>query len=292
MMNPKKGGMMSDVLSISAPKWLSESLMAIFYIALSVSFIFVSQTQDNFLIRGKAVAYDFFAPTLGVISAPVQAVTTSIYDIAGMTDIASENTRLRAENEQLRAWYEKAQTLVAENTELRKLTLLEALPRANYVSSRVIADTGGPFFHSYLLERGLQHGVGKGHAVINADGLVGLIANAGAWSSQMILLRDINARIPVFTERHRLHAVAAGTNGADLVLRYVGEKPDIQVGERLTTSGRGGLLIPGLLVGHVKSITEDEILVEPAVKPEHIDIVQIIDFGRHTQDAPLYIASE
>lgn len=98
---------------------------------------------------------------------------------------------------------------------------------------------------------GTADGVQKGQAVTGAEGLIGRIIQAGAGSSRVLLVNDINARIPVFIEGSNMQAVAAGNGGAQPSLIHLPPETVLQEGARILTSGHGGLYPYGIPVGTV-----------------------------------------
>jgi rod shape-determining protein MreC len=142
----------------------------------------------------------------------------------------------------------------------------------------VVADTGGPFVHTVIVDAGAMRGVSKGMAAVNERGLVGRVTGVGARSARVLLLTDFNSRIPVMVEPSRDHAILAGDNTHEPGLIFLPLNPSLAVGDRVVTSGRGGVLPPGLPIGVVGAIDEDKIAVTPFVDWDRLEYVRLLQY--------------
>ena len=124
-----------------------------------------------------------------------------------------ENARLREENERLRRWQSIALALDAENQRLKANLRWIPDPAPSYVTARVVADAGGVYAKAVLLSVGPNHGIRKGEIALDERGLVGRVTEVGARTARVLLITDLNSRIPVILENSRAHAILVGTNG-------------------------------------------------------------------------------
>mgnify|MGYP005848277265 CR=1 FL=1 len=277
---------LDSALAISLPKWLGERLLIAFYALIALTLMVMTNSRDSLIYEGQMAVADITAPIFSTLSKPVHAVSQRIYDVNGLRDLAAENERLKKENRSLKQWQYQAKQLMTENRQLKKLTALESLPRARYRTARLIADTGGSYSHTIMIDQGLNQGIDTGHAALTVDGLAGIVIGAGDNTARVLLLNDINARIPVVTEKTRQAAILSGTNGQRLHLKYLNENATVESGERLVTSGRGGLLAPGIPVAYLVHQGNDQQSSPPYALPlvdlARTEYLQIIDFGRKT----------
>jgi rod shape-determining protein MreC len=228
--------------------------------------------------RLRTVASDVIAPVLGVLSRPVDFIDGVLGNLRELAALRSENQRLRQEVERLNAWHSVARQLEAENNSLRELLSLNANPRHGFISARVIADGGGPFVRSVLLNAGTGDGVAKGQPAVNGDGLVGRVMDAGRRSARLLLVTDLNSRIPVVIEETRLHAILAGDNSNQPQLVFLPDKGKVPVGARVVTSGYGNALPPGLPIGVVALVQGRTARIRTFVKWNRLEYVRLIDF--------------
>jgi rod shape-determining protein MreC len=152
-------------------------------------------------------------------------------------------------------------------------------PMVSFVSAKVIANSGGSFIRSVLVNAGRADNVARGQAAITGEGLVGRIAEVGERASRVLLITDLNSRIPVTIEGSRERAVLAGDNSEQPRLIYLPARPPVKVGDRIVTSGHGGVFPPGLPVGVIASTADGVARVEPFVELSRLDFVRVVDFG-------------
>lgn len=234
---------------------------------------------DTVLVeRTRASIADFAAPILDALSRPAATVDDVIEQIQELAHLRQENARLREEVSRLRGWHSVATNLAVENQSLREMLNFVPPPRASFVSARVIADGSGPFSRSALLNVGSRNGVAKGQAVVNDSGLVGRITEVGQRSSRVLLMTDFTSRIPVIFESTRERAILAGDYAPQMRLDLLSPTAKVQVGDRIVTSGHGGLLPAGLTVGTVASIKEGVVRIQPFVDWSRLEYVRVVDY--------------
>ena len=219
------------------------------------------------------------APILEILSQPIDAVARGAELVQSWIALHDENARLKQDREHLLQWQTVARHLEAENATLRQLLKFGPEPDARFVTARVIADSGGAFAHSLLLSAGRSSGVGKGQAVVTGEGLVGRIAGVGDGAARVLLITDLNSRIPVLVGSDRTRAILAGDNSNRPKLVYL--KPDAMVsgGDQVVTSGHAGAFPPGLAIGAVASVSDGEIRVTPFVERSRLEYVRVVDYG-------------
>ncbi|MEQ9448616.1 MAG: rod shape-determining protein MreC, partial [Rhodospirillaceae bacterium] len=140
---------------------------------------------------------DAVAPVLRVMSEPAAAISNVVSNVRELAAIREQNADLREDNERLLSWQAAAQKLERENRALRSLLSLVPDPSASFITGRVIADAGGAFAQSVVVMAGASDGARKGQVVMTGEGLVGRVMSVGGYSSRVLLITDINSRIPV-----------------------------------------------------------------------------------------------
>ncbi len=145
--------------------------------------------------------------------------------------------------------------------------------------ARIIGGDPGSSFSTLLLDAGGQQGIGKGQAVIAPGGAVGRIISIGSNHSVLLWLCDPRSRIAAYVQRSRVHGVLAG-KGQGCELKYLSFGDDIKVGDRILTAGRGSVFPKGILIGIVKEVRREGLLlaaeVAPAVRIESLEEVLIV----------------
>ena len=247
-------------------------------VGASVTLLGLSRAGYTPIESARVLVLDYAAPVLDVISRPVAAVNALFAEIGTLMTIYADNERLTLENERLRAWQAEARKLAQENAAFRGLLRAQPEPGMTFVSARVVGDSGGPFVRTLMLNAGGEDGVRKSEAVVNGDGLVGRVVEAGNRSSRVLLLTDLNSRVPVVLEQSRLRAVLEGDNTDVLRLSFLTDLDEIEIGDRVMTSGHGGIFPAGIPVGVVAAIEGDNVRVAPLVAFGKLEFVRVLRF--------------
>lgn len=230
---------------------------------------------------------NFAAPFLSTITKPVQGAAMFVRNVSGLSELQAENAALRDENIRLRDWYQSALLLEAENKSLRDLMNVKLATDNKFITARVIADSGNAFVKSLLVQAGSLDRVRKNQAAVAGEGLVGRVIDVGKDVSRILLVSDINSRIPVLIENTSQHAVLAGGNEASPTLVHLPEGSAVDVGARIVTSGYGGVFPAGIPVGRVSTIKGGAVSVALFADIGKTVFVRIID---RPQDPNLYSA--
>lgn len=246
---------------------------------VAVALIALSKANSPLASRARSQVVDAFAPILAGVSQPIDVVSNWLGAMAAASNLRDENARMLAEIERIRAVQIRVTQLEAENTILRKLLSAPVAIKGAHVVARVIADPGRGYVRSLLIGAGKRDGVRRGLAVVDARGLIGRVTEVGERSARVLLLLDINSRIPIRIERTRERAILAGNNSETPRLLYLSEVSQVQPGDRIVTSGHDGVLPPGLPVGLVSGIVGGIVRVRPLVKWGRIEFVRILSYS-------------
>jgi rod shape-determining protein MreC len=280
------------LLRITAPlRGFAHRFAYVFLLAAALGILLLGKADPLIFQRARTTITDITAPVLDALSRPAVTVSHVITEARELARLREENNILRAENERLLKWQNAARTLLAENRELRNLLGFSPDPDASSVTARVIGDSGGAFVRSVLVNAGVREGVAKGNAALSGNGLLGRVAEVGLRSARILLINDLNSRIPVVVERSRERAILAGDNSLTPRLLYLPPLTDIQVGDRIVTSGHGGVFPVGLPVGVVTAINDEGVRILPYADATNIEYVRLMDFGldgilKETSDSP------
>ena len=229
--------------------------------------------------RARMVLADALVPVFTWTAGPLAAMRNVAGDAEGLLALRSDNARLRAENERLRRWQAVALTLEAENATLK--ANLSWIPDAapSYVTARVVADAGGVYARAVLLSVGPNHDLAKGQIALDERGLVGRITELGLRTARVLLLTDMNSRIPVVLETSHGRAILIGTNGPRPRLMHWPEGAAPVEGERVVTSAEAQAFPAGLPVGVVHYSGGNVAEVDTAARLDRLDVVRIFNYG-------------
>lgn len=243
----------------------------------SVVILFVSALNATSISHLRTMITDLSAPLMITLSYPMQQTASLVQELSGIGDLQMENQRLQLENAQLREWYEKAQVLNSENVALRGLLNVVPEPQHRFITARVIADSGNTFVKSILVTAGENNQVKEGQAVVSGQGVLGRVLEAGQNTARVLLVSDINSRIPVWLEETQQHAILAGENDSLPQLIHLPPQTKIRDGARVVTSGFGGIFPKGLPVGKVSVDKQGNYRVVPFADLSHILYVRVVE---------------
>lgn len=216
--------------------------------------------------------------------------------LTGMWNAHARVEELERENQEMQAWRELAERLAERNARYEALLRMpvdafgEGADIENSIAAQLVLDSGGPFTRTLVANAGADHGVRVGYIAVNENGLIGRVVSVGARSSRILMLDDYNSRIPVMGEASRVRAVLAGqaTRPPDLYtspfqmqsprLDFIVGAQSLREGERVVTSGDGGLYPRGIPVGVARSSGDGQWRVALAASQRPIDFVRILPF--------------
>lgn len=258
---------------------LAQRFAFVSLIISAVALMIVGKADILLIERTRAVVADALSPILDAMSRPAATVAEFMENVRELANLRAENARLKAENARLQHWQTLARRLDSENVVLHEHLNVIPDPDPAFVTARVVGDLGSAFGHSMMLNAGARDGVRKGQAVLAGEVLVGYIAEVGERASRLLLLTDINAKLPVMVEASRTRAILSGDNKERPKLNYLTGTTTVAVGDRVVTSASGAAFPPGIPIGQVASTTDGIIRIEPFVHRHELEFVTIVDFG-------------
>ncbi len=248
-------------------------------ILLSGAIVILGKADQTMFDKFRTTLSDALAPALDILSQPLGAAETAVDRARGVVALYQDNRRLEQENERLLQWQQVALKLSADNRQLRGL--LKAVPegKVSYVTTRVIANSGGAYVRTVMINAGAEDGLARGQAAITGEGLIGRLTEVGSRAARILLITDLNSRIPVTVDGSHSNAVLAGDNSDRPRLVYLANPEAVKVGDRIVTSGQGGIFPPGLPVGVVTAIGGSGPRIEPYVEMSQLGYLMVVDYG-------------
>ncbi len=226
--------------------------------------------------RFRAQIVDAVVPNMEWALVPVTKAAGLVEGFQSYARLAEQNRELRRELQQMKAWKEAALQLEQENAKLLDLNNVRLDARLSYVTGVVLADSGSPFRQSVLLNVGARDGVVDGWAAMDGLGLVGRISGVGEQTARVILLTDSNSRIPVTIKPSGQTALVRGDNTAQPPLEFIENIDDVRPGDRVVSSGDGGVFPAGLLVGEVVRGPDRRLRVRLAADYERLEFLRVL----------------
>ncbi|MEX2199868.1 MAG: rod shape-determining protein MreC [Dongiaceae bacterium] len=238
----------------------------------------LGKTDAVLVERLRTHVTDALTPILAAIAEPVGAVEQAIENAKHLIELRSQNTQLQTERDALLQWQAVARKLEAENTQLRAMLGMVPDPQTTFVTAHVVGNSAGAFVREVLVSAGARDGVIKGQAALTGEGLAGRVTEVGDRSARVLLLTDINSRVPVLLEGARHRAILAGDNSNQPHLLYLPTGAEPMPGDRIVTSGDGGVFPAGLPIGVVGSVEDGVITVLPFVDWDRLEYLRIVNY--------------
>lgn len=232
--------------------------------------VFTLSVRDNKAIHHlNAVLLDITAPLTDVITQPFTAITSWSEGLRTHKSLHVEVAQLREQNEHYLSLIQTLRQQVLDYQQLQQLTKVIPDPKIERVSARVVGRVSDGMNALLTIKTTEVSGIAKDQPVITADGVVGRVSEVGRFSAttaRVMPLTDRASRIPVEIESTQEHGIIAGQNEADLRLIHLEKQVKVKVGDRLVTSGYGGIFPRGLPVAVVTHVEGDIIKARPFVK--------------------------
>lgn len=229
-----------------------------FFSALAV-FLMVADTRFGMTYPLRAVIATALHPLQRTLLLPVQVWRDAGGYFRGLRQAQAAESAARVVLAQQAARTAQLEPLQAENEHLRNLLGLQPRLQVRNQAAEVLYAAADPHSRKVVVNRGRQHGVVEGSPAINEQGVLGQVTRVYPLTSEVTLLTDKDAAIPVLNRRTQQRGAAFGIKGAvgsegTLELRFMASSADVQVGDVLTTSGLDGVYPGGLLVATVTSV--------------------------------------
>lgn len=254
---------------------LSRLLLGVVCLCLLAIFL-VWRIDSPRVERFRAQVTDTVVPSMNWAMAPVTGAINLIRDFQSYQRLSEQNRDLRSELRQMQAWKEAALQLEQENARLLDLNNVRLDPRLTYITGVVMADSGSPFRQSVLLNVGARDGIMDGWAAMDGIGLVGRISGTGQTTARVILLTDPASSVPALIQPSGHSALVVGDNSVAPLIDFL-ENPDlVRPGDRVISSGDGGVFPAGLLIGQVAADPTGRLRVRLAADYERLEFLRVL----------------
>jgi len=233
---------------------------------LSLGIILFGRADQQLGDHMRAGLDDVLAPAYAAVAGPVEALEHGTGAIGNLFNLAGQNAQLRAENAKLLQWQAVAMALEAQNDSLKSALDYVPSPTPEFFTAPVVADLGGVYARSVLVSTEPGNAVSPaqlvGAVAMDGRGIAGRVVEAGNHSARILLITDLNSRIPVGLGVHGAPALMTGTNGPDPQLLYWSPGQPPAEGDMVLSSSAGGAFPPGLPIGvvHYSAQNEPEVL--------------------------------
>ena len=221
--------------------------------------------------------------------AEVQRAATSAFgagrdtwvNYVALQDARAENTTLKDEVASLRIELQQERALAQQTRTLQGLLELKSALKLSTTAASVIAGSASPDFRSMTIDKGTGDGLAADMAVLAPAGVVGRVIMPTSRASKVQLLIDRDAAAGAIVERSRAQGVVTGTGTDRFRLDHIPGAADIQVGDRVVTSGIEGIYPKGFVIGQIELVNQQggeftSVVVRPAVEFSSLETVLVV----------------
>lgn len=271
--------------NLRAPAWLLAAFAVIVAGAVAI-LLLLSDKRDaakgvNSPVKG---AFDSVAaPVNGVLAAPVRWVGGASDFMSDYWDAVGENRRLKRRIAELEAVRDNAIALKNINARYEALLNIRVQPPVEMATARSVSESRGPFADARLIDAGTDKGIKIGNPVINEHGLIGRVVGVTGSVSRVLLLTDVSSRTPVLIDRTDARAILTGDGGSNPRLDFLRGTEAVKEGDRVLTSGDGGMLPRGLPVGVAARALDGTWRVKLFSDQGDLDYVRVLLFQDFSQ---------
>jgi rod shape-determining protein MreC len=255
----------------------------LFFASLSV-LLMAADTRVGLTATLRTAAAVVLHPVERALLVPVRGLGSVNDYLSGIAQAQQSADQARVELTRQAERSLQAGQLLQENVRLRALLDLRTRLAVRTRAAEVLYDAPDPYTRKIIIDRGSSQGVQHGSPVINELGVLGQVTRVYPMTSEVTLVIDENAAIPVHNTRTGHRGVAFGDPSVDsMELRFVAANADVQVGDTLQTSGLDGVYPAGLPVAKVSRLdrrTQSDfakIALTPATMPDHVRHVLVLE---------------
>ena len=200
----------------------------------------------------RALTKDFIYRSSFIINLPFQSISKSIERVQSHFTMYEEYRILKKTIKNTSAIENEIKFYKAENRELKKIIEEESNLIDEILVSKVLIDKKSPFLKSIIINKGFNFGITKGMAVLDGFYMVGRITEVNYLSSRVLLISDLNSKIPVMIEPSGAKAIMSGTGKNYAILDFLPKNQKLENNHIVYTSGSDGIFSAGIPIGKIK----------------------------------------
>jgi rod shape-determining protein MreC len=236
--------------------------IAIIIAVLVLVISFLSFTNAPFVARSYAAVKSgvgsVFGPVLSVATKPISSVAGVLDSYFNVIGAKKENRELKEKYEKLYVENQKLAETERENARLRKLLDFAQKRPNTMIAAAVVGEDLKNWFRCVIIDKGSKHNVRQKMPVVTPKGIVGQVVEVDLWNSKVMVLNDSNSSVDVSVEGKNTRGLLEGTGQNTVKMKYVTKNDDIEIGDKLVTSGKDGIYPKGIPVGIVITVNKNK----------------------------------
>jgi rod shape-determining protein MreC len=216
-----------------------------------------------------------------IVSAPENFIKDNYLVIQNHLNLYKINEKNKSELSNLRAKDLLNEFIILENKRLKKV-VDDYMVKSDTIIAKVLSDKGSPFLRSIIINKGSKHKINLGMIAMDEEYLVGKVVEVNYLSSRVLLLSDLNSKIPVIVEPNEIFSILSGTGNENGVIQYSKKYEDIKTDSIIYTSGAGNLFKAGIPIGKINnSNLSEEKKVDFFSDFSQLRFVKVISFKKN-----------
>lgn len=241
---------------------MKSPLIIIISAVLILAISFFVFTGTPVFVKGyskiKVFCGEISGPTLKLLSKPVELTRYLFNTYANLIDTKKENYALKKKLEALQLENQRIPYLEQENRRLKNILSLTEKSPGTLIAARVIGEDLKNWFKCIIIDKGRSHGIKEKMPVITPKGIVGQAVEVSNWHSKVMIINDTNSSVDVNIEGRNTRGILEGTGHTTLKLKYITKNDEIEVGDKLVTSGKDSIYPKGISTGIVIAINKNK----------------------------------
>ena len=276
-MEPSRDDFVIAIRSAFLKKGIKQRFSLLALLFFSILLIVLSKFNFTAINYLKLGINEVVFRTSFIVSLPEKYISYSFYTIKEHIDLYKNYNLKKEELKKLKSEKYNVNFLEAENKRLKKV-LEDISSSSEEIIAKVIIDKQSPFLRSIIINKGSKNEIKKGMAVLSDSYLVGKVVEVNFMTSRVLLLSDLNSKIPVTIEPGGIQSILSGNGVNAGMIQYTRDKLPINGEGVIYTSGTGGLLKSGIPIGKINH-SENQNNVDFFVDFSQLRFVRILSYS-------------
>tara|TARA_Y100000590_G_scaffold130840_1_gene149432 strand:- start:43 stop:876 length:834 start_codon:yes stop_codon:yes gene_type:complete len=221
-----------------------------FLIILSIVFLILGRFNLSAINYIKISINELVYRSSFIVSVPENYIKKTYINIQDHFTYYNEYLKLKKENIELKSSIENTNFITSENERLKKI-IDDYIIVSDEIIAKVLIDKQSPFLRSMIINKGSKNNIKLGMAVLDGEFLVGKVVEVNYTTSRVLLLSDLNSKIPVTIEPEGYQSILSGTGKNNGIIQYSKDEISLKEGSSVFTSGSGALFKSGIPIGKI-----------------------------------------
>ena len=248
-------------------------------ITFSILFLVLGKLNFKAVDYVKIIIREIVYRSSFIVSVPENYLKNTYQNVQGHFIIYKDYLEIKSELEKIKTQNNIDNFIIEENKRLKKI-IDDYIEESDEIVAKVLIDKKSPFLRSIIINKGSKSNVMLGMAVLDGGYLIGKVVEVNYLTSRILLLSDLNSKIPVVIEPGGLQSILSGTGKRDGNIQYLKENYNIEEDSIVYTSGSGGLFKSGIPIGKIKSTELNKKNVNFFSDFSQLKFVKIISFKK------------